>query len=110
MKFHKALVNRKYSLLFSNKSGNKPGPKGPEQSIIDLILEMKQRNPTYGYRRIAMQLSDTFGIAIDKDIVRRILSKHTKNNPEDMGPSWLTLIKQHSFCKFDSTSVCFAQN
>lgn len=50
LKFHKALVNRKYSLLFSNKSGKKPGPKGPEQSIIDLILEMKQRNPTYGYR------------------------------------------------------------
>ena len=92
LKFHKALVNRKYSLLFSNKSGKKPGPKGPEQSIIDLILEMKQRNPTYGYRRIAMQISNSFGISIDKDIVRRVLSKHTKSNPEDTGPSWLTFI------------------
>ena len=92
LKFHKALVNRKYSLLFSNKSSKKPGPKGPEQSIIDLILEMKQRNPGYGYRRIAMQVSDTFGIQIDKDVVRRVLSQHYKNNPEDTGPSWLTFI------------------
>ena len=53
-KFHKALVHRKYSCLFSNKSCKKSGPKGPEQSIIHLILEMKQCNPTYGYRRIAM--------------------------------------------------------
>jgi len=92
LKFHKALVNRKYSLLFSNKSGKKPGPKGPEQSIIDLIIEMKQRNPSYGYRRIAMQISNAFGIPIDKDIVRRVLSKHYINTPYDTGPSWLTFI------------------
>lgn len=92
LKFHKALVHRKYSCLFSDKSRKKSGPKGPEQSIIDLILEMKQRNPTYGYRRIAMQLSNTFGISIDKDVVRRVLIKHYKNNPEDKGPSWLTFI------------------
>ena len=53
---------------------------------------MKQRNPSYGYRRIAMQISNTFGIVIDKDVVRRVLSKHYKNNPEDTGPSWLTFI------------------
>ena len=92
IKFHKALIQRKYHYLFSNKSRRKPGPKGPEQSIIDLILEMKQRNPGYGYRRIAMQISNFFGVPIDKDIVRRILSKHYKNNPEDTGPSWLTFI------------------
>ncbi|MCH9764358.1 MAG: hypothetical protein K0U24_09095 [Gammaproteobacteria bacterium] len=31
LKFHKALVTRKYHLLFSNKSLKKPGGKGPEQ-------------------------------------------------------------------------------
>lgn len=92
LKCHKALVNRKYSLLFSNQSRKKPGPKGPEQPIIDLILEMKQRNPSYGYRRIAMQISNSFGVPIDKDIVRRVLSKHYKNTPYDTGPSWLTFI------------------
>ena len=92
LKFHKALVQRKYHNLFANKSRRKPGPKGPEQSIIDLILEMQQRNPSYGYRRIAMQIANSFGVPIDKDIVRRVLSHHYKNNPHDQGPSWLTFI------------------
>jgi len=92
LKFHKALVNRKYSLLFSNKSRKKPGPKGPDDNVINLIIEMKQRNPTYGYRRIALQIADIFGVQIDKDVVRRILIQHYKNNPEDTGPSWLNFI------------------
>lgn len=41
LKFHKALVKRKYHLLFSNKSIRKPGPKGPSQQLIDAIVEMK---------------------------------------------------------------------
>ena len=92
LKFHKALVTRKYRLLFSNKLPKKSGPKGPDQTIINLIIEMKQRNPSYGYRRIAMQISNTFGIILDKDVVRRILNRHYKNNPTDTGPSWLTFI------------------
>ena len=92
LKFHKALVTRKYHLLFSNKSLKKPGPKGPEQAIIDVIIEMKQRNPGYGYRRIAMQVSHAFGVSIDKDVVRRVLNKHFKNTHPNTGPSWLTFI------------------
>ena len=48
LKFHKALVKRKYKLLFSNKKPIKPGRKGPDKNVIDAILEMKKRNPTYG--------------------------------------------------------------
>ncbi len=92
LKFHKALVKRKYHLLFSNKSPRKPGRKGPCQSIIDAIVEMKRRNSSYGQRRIAMQISIAFGVEIDKDVVRRVLNKHYKNNPNDNGPSWLTFI------------------
>jgi transposase InsO family protein len=92
LKFHKALIHRKYSLLFSNKASKKPGPKGPDEPVIHLIIEMKKGNPSYGYRRIAMQIANAFGIIIDKDVVRRVLSKHYKNNPEDIGPSWLTFI------------------
>ena len=92
LKFHRALVSRKYRLLFSNKSSKKPGPKGPDEKLIHLVIEMKQRNPSYGYRRIAMQIANAFGLVIDKDVVRRVLSKHYKNNPEDTGPSWLTFI------------------
>jgi putative transposase len=92
LKFHKALVKRKYQWFFSNKSPKKPGPKGPEQAIINVIVEMKQQNPSYGYRRIAMQVSNSFGVSIDKDVVRRVLTNYYKNHPESTGPSWLTFI------------------
>jgi len=92
LKFHKALVKHKYRLLFSNNLSKKPGPKGPKQALIDAVLEMKKRNPSYGYRRIAMQIANAFGLPIDKDMVRRILNKHYKNNPRNNGPSWLTFI------------------
>ena len=93
LKFHQALVRRKYSLLFSRKTPRKPGPKGPEQDVIDAIIEIKQRNPRFGCPRIAMQISDAFGIKIDKDVVRRILQKYyTDRDPDSSGPSWLTFI------------------
>ena len=92
LKFHKALIKRKYSALFSNKKPKKPGRKGPEQAVVDAILEMKKCNPSYGYRRIAMQISIAFDIRIDKDIVRRVLTKHYSRNPSDGGPSWLTFL------------------
>ena len=67
-KFHKAFVNRKCRLMFSNKSTKKPGPTGPDAKLIHLIVDMKKHNPSYGYRRIAMQISNAFGIVINKDI------------------------------------------
>ena len=49
LKLHQALVKRKYSKLFSNKTRTKPGRKEPEQDLIDLVVEMKRRNPRFGY-------------------------------------------------------------
>ena len=92
LKFHRALVKRKYHLLFSNKKSKKPGPKGPSDELIQLVVEMKRRNPRFGYLRIAMQIQEAFGIELDEGIVRRILAKHHKPIPEDSGPSWLTFI------------------
>lgn len=46
LKFHKALVKRKYRHLFSNKYPNKPGPKGPSEKLISLILEIKKKKST----------------------------------------------------------------
>ena len=95
-KFHKALVNRKYRLLFSSSSHRrKPGPKGPSTELIAAIVEMKRRNPRFGYMRIAQQISHAFGVEIDKDIVRRVLAKHYRpGDSGNDGPSWLTLIGQ----------------
>lgn len=92
IKFHKALVNKKYSALFSPKNKRKPGPKGPPKEIIDAVLAMKQHNPRFGCRRIAMQINLAFGVAINKDIVYRILKKHYKPTSDDDGPSWLTFL------------------
>jgi transposase InsO family protein len=93
-KFHKALVDRKYRLLFSSSSHRrKPGPKGPSAELIAAIIEMKRRNPRFGCVRIAQQISHAFDVQIDKDVVRRVLVKHYR--PGDSGatgPSWLTFI------------------
>jgi predicted small secreted protein len=67
----------------------------PSAELIAAIVEMKRRNPRFGYMRIAQQISDAFGVEIDKDIVRRVLAKHYR--PGDSGchgPSWLTFIAQ----------------
>jgi len=93
LKFHKALVKRKYHLLFSTKTPRKPGRKGPSDAIVQLIIDMKKRNPRFGYLRIAMQIEHAFGIELDKGVVKRVLDKHyppPKGGNE--GPSWLTFI------------------
>jgi transposase InsO family protein len=94
LKFHKALVERKYRLLFSRSShSRKSGPKGPSPDLIAAIVAMKRRNPRFGCVRIAQQIAHAFGIEIDKDVVRRVLARHYR--PGDSGtngPSWLTFI------------------
>ena len=90
LRFHQALKKRKYRLLFSPHSRPKPGPKGPARELIDAIVQIKQRNPTWGCPRIAGQVSLAFGVEIDKDVVRRILA--SRPAPRSGGPSWLTFL------------------
>jgi len=92
LKLHKALVMKKYKCLFSNKNYKKPGRIGPNQEIIDLVLAYKNRNPRFGYLRIAMQISNQFGIKISSDQVRRILNKFYNPSGKNNGPSWLTFL------------------
>jgi putative transposase len=95
-KFHMALVDRNYRLLFSSSAKrHKPGPKGPSLEVIAAIVEMKTRNPKFGYFRIAQEISHVFGIAIDKDVFRRVLSQHYRPNDTDAnGRSWLSFLAQ----------------
>ena len=67
---------RKYRLLFSPKRHVKPGPKGPGKDLMEAVVQMKQRNPTWGCPRIAQQIALAFGIEVNKDMVRRILAAH----------------------------------
>jgi transposase InsO family protein len=92
MTFHRALVNRKYRLLFGPRQRRKPGPKGPSPELIAAIVEMKRRNPRFGCRRIAQQIAFVFGVEIDKDVVRRVLAKHSRSAGGSGGPSWLTFL------------------
>ena len=94
-KFHQALVDQKYRLLFSSSRRRKPGPKGPSTELIAAIVEMKRRNPKFGCVRIAQQIAYAFGVEIDKDVVRRVLAKHYRpGDAGSPGPSWLTFIAQ----------------
>jgi len=91
---HSALSKRKYRLLFSSKRRHRPGPKGPEKDLIDAVVAMKRRNPRWGCPRIAQQITFAFGVEIDKDVVRRILSIHYRPESDSGGPSWLTFLGQ----------------
>ena len=92
MSFRLALIRRKYRLLFAPKRRGKPGPKGPSQEPVAAICEMKHRNPSFGYQRIAQQLSLVLDVEIDKNVVRRVLAKHYRPGPRGQGPSWLTFL------------------
>jgi transposase InsO family protein len=89
---HQVLTKQKYRMLFSSGRGHPPGPKGPNQELIDAVVEMKRRNPSWGCPRIAQQITLTFGEQIDKDVVRRILSVHYRPESDSAGPSWLTFL------------------
>jgi putative transposase len=62
--------------------------------LIDLVIEMRTRNPNIGYGRISMQIYHEFGIIISRFSVGRILRKHSKKSHpgKNSGPSWLTFI------------------
>jgi putative transposase len=94
LKFHHWLVHRKYHRLFSSQQRRKPGPKGPSDALIRAIVELKRRNPRFGCPRIALIISRTFGITINKHLVRRVLLKHTGSESGGGGPSWLTFLGQ----------------
>ena len=94
LRLHRVLIQRKYRRLFSSKRPTRPGPKGPSQDVIAAVIEMKQRNPTWGCPRIAHQITLAFGIPINKDVVRHILAARYRPAPDSAGPSWLTVLGQ----------------
>jgi putative transposase len=94
LRFHNALKARKYRWLYSSSRRRKPGPKGPSAELVRAIVELKNRNPRFGCPRIAQQLSNTFAIEIDKDLVRRVLAVHYRPEISRGGPTWLTLLGQ----------------
>ena len=60
LRFHAALVKHKSHRLFTPRTRSKADPKGPSQDVINVIVEMKRRNPRFGCPRIAQQIAYTF--------------------------------------------------
>jgi putative transposase len=94
LSLHRTLRNRKYRLLFSSKRRRRPGPKGPSRELIDAIVAMKDRNPSWGCPRIAQQVALAFNVPMDKDTVRRVLAGHYRPRLDSGEPSWLTFLGQ----------------
>ena len=104
--FHQALVRCKYRRLFSStRCPKKRGPKGPDEALIQAIVDLKSRNPRFGCPRIARIISQTFGIDVDKNVVYRVLSKHDRPAPGGTGPSWLSFIG-HTADSLWSVDLC----
>jgi hypothetical protein len=92
LNFHRALVHRKIPAAVFPTTQSETGPKGPSPDLIRAVIEMKQRNPRWGCPRIAEQIVLAFGVAINKDVVRRILAAHYHPSADGAGPSWLTFL------------------
>jgi putative transposase len=85
--FHQALVRGKYRRLFSSTAcPTKPGPKAPDEALIQAIVELKSRNPRFGCPRIARTISRTFGMDIDQNVVYRVLATYYRPAPAELAP------------------------
>src|ERR1700751_1734586 len=107
LNFHKMLVKQKYRMLFSPKRVVRPGPKGPTKDLIDAVVGMKQRNRTWGCKRIAQQIALAFGVDIDKDVVRRILSIHFPRPDREVRPGFRSSVTLRTRC---GHWICFDAN
>ena len=89
---HRLLTKRKYRRLFGSQPNKRPGPKGPSSELIQAVVEMKRRNANWDCPRIAQQISLAFGVEVNQDVVRRILSVHYRPGSDSVGPSWLKFL------------------
>jgi putative transposase len=92
---HQAMCKQEYRMLFSPNHNRMPGPKGPSAELVHAVVEMKQRNPRWGWPRIAEQITLAFNHCdrqSDKDVVRRILAHHHWPGHCPGRPSWLTFL------------------
>ena len=72
------------------------------------VVEMKQRNPTWGCPRIAQQIALAFGIPINKDAVRRIFAVRYQPAPHSLGrPGSRSSVTRRTVC---GVSICFDAN
>ena len=60
---------------------------------LPLTIASSRRAARFGCQRIGHTISRTFGIDIDKDVVRRVLARDDRpDHPQGRGPSWLPFL------------------
>jgi putative transposase len=57
LNFHRALVKRKYRLLFTPRTRGKPGPNGPSRDLVDIVNVSAGQEPVTYRRRIDWQFA-----------------------------------------------------
>jgi putative transposase len=92
LRFDRLLRQCKHRFLYASRPKRKPGPGGPSPELIQAICEFKRRNQRFSCPRIAQHVVKTFGLEINKDVVRRVLARHYRPGRRDRGPSWLTFL------------------
>ena len=78
---------------------------GPSEALIQAIVELTSRNLRFGCPRIARIIARTFGANIDKNVVYRVLSTHSRPIPGGTGPSWASFIG-HTTDSLWSVDLC----
>jgi hypothetical protein len=87
LKRHDALVREKSRRLFSSSHRpRKPGPEGLSSELIRAIFELKPCNPRFSCPRFALLISRTFGIKVDKNVVRRPAGRSPQGSSSSVKP------------------------
>ena len=98
MRFHRALVKRKYRLLYSPKRRGRSGPNGPSRELVDAVVEIKRRNPRFGCPRLARKILLWYERhKTDRAVLYEWLSSAYKDTPHTR---LLEFMKDHADIEF----------
>jgi putative transposase len=74
------------------QEADEAGPQGTQPGSHRRRRRHERAESDLGCPRIAQQITQAFGIPINKDVVRRILAARHQPKPNSAGPSWLTVL------------------
>ncbi len=105
--WHRRLITRKWT------NPNRPGRPGTSQEIRQLVLQLAQQNPAWGYRRVHGELS-RLGHDISEATVRRIMrARRRRPPPRNADTPWRAFLRAQAqgllACDFFHVDTIFLQ-